>query len=68
MALIAYELADQVAKITITREEALNALSREVLTELDAALDQVVDHRLHLPGQLPQAEQRLVDRGVELGR
>ncbi len=42
MALIAYQFADQVASITITREDALNALSREVLTELDAALDQVV--------------------------
>lgn len=42
MTLIAYEMADQVASITITREDALNALSRAVLVELDAALDRAV--------------------------
>jgi enoyl-CoA hydratase len=42
MSHIAYDLADQVATITITREQALNALDGEVLAELDATLDTVV--------------------------
>ena len=42
MSHVTYELSDQVATLTIDREEALNALNQQVLLDLDAALDQVV--------------------------
>ncbi|MCB2175156.1 MAG: enoyl-CoA hydratase/isomerase family protein [Actinomycetales bacterium] len=45
MDFVAYDLSNQVATITITREEALNALDAAVLAELDAALDRVVADR-----------------------
>lgn len=42
---IRYEFSDGVAVLTITREDALNALNAEVLGELSSALDQAVaDH------------------------
>jgi len=45
MDFVAYDLSNQVATITITREEALNALDAAVLAELDAALDRVAADR-----------------------
>lgn len=39
---IRYEFADQVAVVTITREDALNALNAEVLGQLAEAFDQAV--------------------------
>lgn len=42
---IRYEFDDGIAVVTITREDALNALNAEVLGELSSALDQAVaDH------------------------
>lgn len=43
MSFVRYEFADHVATLTITREEALNALSSQVLADLSAALDLAVD-------------------------
>ncbi|MDQ7992008.1 MAG: enoyl-CoA hydratase-related protein [Propionicimonas sp.] len=45
MAFLDYRLAGHVATITITREQALNALSTEVLTELSAAFDRATAER-----------------------
>ncbi|MDO8107599.1 enoyl-CoA hydratase-related protein [Isoptericola sp. b441] len=45
MSHVAYELSDQVATITITREEALNALDPDVLSELETAVDRVAADR-----------------------
>lgn len=41
MSYVGYELSDQVVTLTIDREDALNALNRQVLADLDAALEQV---------------------------
>ncbi len=43
MEYILYEVNDSVAKITINREKALNALNSQVLDELNAALDTAAD-------------------------
>ena len=43
MSLVRYQFADHVATLTISREEALNALNRELLADLSAALEAVVD-------------------------
>ena len=45
MGFIAYQLADHVATLTITREQALNALNAEVLTELSTTLDRAAHDR-----------------------
>lgn len=42
MSYVRYQFADHVATLTITREEALNALSTQVLADLSAALDLAV--------------------------
>lgn len=42
---IKYEVNDSIAKITMNRPKALNALSNEVLRELDKAIDEVVENK-----------------------
>jgi len=45
MAFLAYRFADHVATVTITREQALNALNTDVLNELSAAFDRAAADR-----------------------
>lgn len=45
MSYVRYDLADQVATLTIAREEALNALNPQVLADLSDALDRAVADR-----------------------
>ena len=45
MALVLYDVADDIATVTINRPEALNALNSEILAELDSVLDQVATDR-----------------------
>jgi len=45
MALVMYDVADNIATLTINRPEALNALNTAILAELDSGLDRVLEDR-----------------------